>query len=34
VVTRYVSAKGAIRYTADAVIVPLDTSPLDDDEDA
>jgi hypothetical protein len=33
VVTRYVSAMGVIRYTADAGIVELDTSPLDDDED-
>jgi hypothetical protein len=33
VVTRYVSAFGAIRYDADAVIVEIDTSPLDDDED-
>jgi hypothetical protein len=33
VVTRYVSSWGAIRYTTDAVIVEIDTSPLDDDED-
>jgi hypothetical protein len=33
-VTRYVSALGAIRYRADSVLVEIDTSPLDDDEEA
>ena len=32
VVTRYVSAIGATRYERDAVIVEIDTTPLDDDE--